>query len=105
LAKPIKEDVAERFDNGIALQGEKGLTLPAKLEVISAQQVLLTLTEGKFHQVKRMFAAVGNKVVALHRQRIGAVELDVPESQWRYLTAEEISSFYTANSEDGSDVS
>ncbi|GGP82702.1 pseudouridine synthase [Shewanella ulleungensis] len=102
LAKPIKEDVAERFANGILLQGEKGLTLPAKLTIISAQQVLLTLTEGKFHQVKRMFAAVGNKVVALHRQSIGAVSLDVPEGQWRYLTAEEISSFYMANSEDRS---
>lgn len=105
LAKPIKEDVAERFANGILLQGEKGLTLPARLEVISAQQVLLTLTEGKFHQVKRMFAAVGNKVVALHRQRIGAIELDVPEGQWRYLTAEEISSFYSVNSEDGAALS
>ncbi|MCU7370220.1 hypothetical protein PEC18_04880 [Paucibacter sp. O1-1] len=46
-----------------------------------------------------MFAAVGNKVIALHQQTIGAVELDVPEGQWRYLTAAEIGSFYPKNSE------
>ena len=95
LAKPIGDDaVIERFHNGIQLQGEQGLTLPAILHILTAQDVLLTLTEGKFHQVKRMFAAVGNKVVALHRQSIGAVTLDVEQGQWRYLTADEVQSFY-----------
>jgi 16S rRNA pseudouridine516 synthase len=94
LAKPLANDVAERFLEGISLQGELGLTLPARLEIISPQEVLLTLTEGKFHQVKRMFSAVGNKVVGLHRESIGAVKLDVEAGQWRYLTDNEIQAFY-----------
>jgi 16S rRNA pseudouridine516 synthase len=63
------------------------------LQIITPQEVLLTLTEGKFHQVKRMFAAVGNKVVSLHRESIGAVKLDVAIGEWRYLTDVEIGSF------------
>jgi 16S rRNA pseudouridine516 synthase len=94
LAKPLAEEVTARFLQGISLQGELGLTLPARLEIISPQEVLLTLTEGKFHQVKRMFASVGNKVVALHRESIGAVKLDVEAGQWRYLTDNEIQAFY-----------
>ncbi|AZG72775.1 pseudouridine synthase [Shewanella livingstonensis] len=93
LAKPLVKDTAERFLHGIALQGEHALTLPAKLQVITPQEVLLTLTEGKFHQVKRMFAAVGNKVVSLHRESIGAVKLDVAVGEWRYLTDVEMGSF------------
>ncbi|MGX9462348.1 pseudouridine synthase [Shewanella sp. A14] len=93
LAKPLAEDAADSFLQGIALQGELGLTLPATLHIITPQEVLLTLTEGKFHQVKRMFAAIGNKVVLLHRESIGAVRADVAEGEWRYLTADEIKSF------------
>ena len=61
--------------------------------MISPNQVLLTLIEGKYHQVKRMFKAVGNRVVALHRQEIGAIRLDVEVGQWRNLSAEEVRSF------------
>ncbi|MEH6733486.1 MAG: pseudouridine synthase [Shewanella sp.] len=93
LAKPITADAGESFLQGIALQGEQELTLPAQLQIITPQEVLLTLTEGKFHQVKRMFAAVGNKVVSLHRESIGAVKLDVAIGEWRYLTDVEIGSF------------
>jgi 16S rRNA pseudouridine516 synthase len=93
LSNDIASDVASKFAQGIALQGEQGLTQPATLEVISAKEVLLTLTEGKFHQVKRMFAAVGNRVVALHRQQIGDIILDVDVKQWRYLTQDEVESF------------
>jgi 16S rRNA pseudouridine516 synthase len=90
LAKPLEAEVADTFLAGILLQGERELTLPAKLEVISPNQVLLTLTQGKFHQVKRMFAAVGNKVVSLHREKIGAISLDVPQGQWRELAEAEV---------------
>jgi 16S rRNA pseudouridine516 synthase len=93
LSKDIADDVAARFEQGIALQGEQGLTHPATLEVISAKEVLLTLTEGKFHQVKRMFAAVGNRVVLLHREQIGDIHLDVELKHWRYLTQDEVQSF------------
>lgn len=75
------------------MQGEDQLTLPAVLEILSEKQVLLTITEGKYHQVKRMFAAVGNKVVGLHRQQIGDINLDVGLGEWRYLSDGEVSSF------------
>jgi 16S rRNA pseudouridine516 synthase len=83
-----------RFKQGIQLQGEDRLTLPATLEVVSSKEVLLTITEGKYHQVKRMFAVVGNRVLTLHREKIGEVQLDVEEGQWRYLTSNEVNSFY-----------
>lgn len=87
------ESITTRFKNGVQLQGEEGLTRPAKLDVISSNEVLLTITEGKFHQVKRMFSAVGNRVVLLHREQIGEVRLDVEVGQWRYLTEGEVLSF------------
>lgn len=93
LSRPIADDVAIKFEQGIQLQGEKKLTAPAILDVISQKEVLLTITEGKFHQVKRMFAAVGNRVVSLHRERIGQINLDVAIGQWRYLSTDEIASF------------
>ncbi len=93
LSRDIKDDVADKFKAGVQLQGEKSPTRPAELEVISPKEVLLTITEGKFHQVKRMFAAVGNRVVGLHREQIGEVSLDVEEGQWRYLTNDEVASF------------
>jgi len=93
LSRPISEDVAAKFAHGLQLQGEQQLTRPAILDVITPKQVLLTITEGKFHQVKRMFAAVGNRVVSLHREKIGSIELDVEVGQWRYLTDDEVNSF------------
>ncbi|GAA5136390.1 16S rRNA pseudouridine(516) synthase RsuA [Thalassotalea piscium] len=95
LRNVLKPDTAENFIKGVQLQGEKDLTLPAKLEQIDTNEVLLTITEGKYHQVKRMFAAVGNKVVRLHREQIGNVKLDesIGPGQWRYLTDEEVNFF------------
>ena len=60
-------------------------------------RLLLTLTEGKYHQVKRMLAAVGNRVEALHRSRIGSIELtgELPEKAWRWLTADEVAALQT----------
>ena len=57
-------------------------------------EALLTITEGKYHQVKRMFAAIGNKVVGLHREQVGGISLDpdLEAGQWRYLTQDEIAS-------------
>ncbi|HJO94816.1 MAG TPA: pseudouridine synthase [Victivallales bacterium] len=89
----IADDTALKFKNGIQLQGENKLTLPAELTVIKPEEVLLTITEGRHHQVKRMFAAVGNKVVSLHREKIGKICLDIEVGKWRYLTEDEIKSF------------
>ena len=87
------DELIARFAQGLQLQGESNLTLPATIEVVSCKEVLLTLQEGKFHQVKRMFAAVGNRVVSLHREQIGQIKLDVEEKKWRYLTPREIAFF------------
>lgn len=97
LSQPIAQEQApvliEQFEAGLQLQGEAELTRPALLEVISEKQTRLTITEGKFHQVKRMFAAVGFRVVKLHREKIGEVTLDIDVGTWRYLTEAEVRSF------------
>jgi len=93
LSRPISDDVTVKFAHGVLLQGELQLTRPAILKVVSPKEVLLTITEGKFHQVKRMFSAVGNRVVSLHREKIGSIQLDVEVGLWRYLTDDEVNSF------------
>ena len=82
------------FAEGIQLRNESGLTKPAQLEILSSNDVLLTIAEGKYHQVKRMFAAVGNHVVALHRESVGKIVMDrsLEPGQWRFLTEKEITS-------------
>ncbi|RLA38233.1 MAG: 16S rRNA pseudouridine(516) synthase [Gammaproteobacteria bacterium] len=97
LSQAIEEaqiiDLTAQFAAGLQLQGEGALTRPAQLTILSPKEVLLTITEGKFHQVKRMFASVGHRVVSLHREKIGEVSLDIEVGAWRYLTAEEVDSF------------
>jgi 16S rRNA pseudouridine516 synthase len=92
LSRPIPEDAIEKFKQGLQLQGEDQVTRPAKLEIITPQEVLLTLTEGKFHQVKRMFRAIGNRVTSLHREKIGDITLDTEIGKWRHLTSHEVDS-------------
>ena len=97
LRDPLDESIIEQFKSGVQLQGEASLTRPAELVIIEDcqnKEVLLTITEGKYHQVKRMFAAVYNKVVGLHREQIGDIVLpdDLEPGQWRYLTADEVNS-------------
>ncbi len=94
LAEPLIETAEKQFENGIMLRGEKDLTQPATLERLSDTEVLVTLNEGKYHQVKRMFAALGNHVEGLHREKIGDVSLDedLGEGEYRELSPEEVSS-------------
>ncbi|MCD1409144.1 16S rRNA pseudouridine(516) synthase RsuA [Vibrio vulnificus] len=98
LADPIGSDYAEKLAAGVQLRNEKELTLPAQMTIVNADEneVLLIIHEGKYHQVKRMFAALGNKVEQLHRERIGAIELDenLEPGEYRYLTQEEIDSVW-----------
>ena len=70
----------------LMLEGESKPCLPARLEVLGARSARLELTEGRYHQVKRMFGSQGCPVIRLHRSRIGALELgDLPEGQWREI--------------------
>ncbi|WBA07574.1 16S rRNA pseudouridine(516) synthase RsuA [Salinivibrio kushneri] len=92
LVDPISPETAPAFKEGVMLHGEKQPTLPATLEQIDDYEALLTIQEGKYHQVKRMFAAMGNKVDALHRESIGDLVLDedLEPGEYRPLTDEEI---------------
>ncbi|WP_407333033.1 16S rRNA pseudouridine(516) synthase RsuA [Enterovibrio sp. 27052020O] len=95
LDDPISEETADVFSEGLLLRGEKTDTLPAQLEQVSEKEALLTIHEGKYHQVKRMFAAVGNKVVGLHRESVGELVLDeaLAPGEYRQLTPQEIALF------------
>lgn len=95
LADPVEDSAIALFAEGVMLRGEKAPTKPAELEIVSPTECLLTIHEGRYHQVKRMFAAIGNKVVKLHRERVGPLTLDssLTEAEYRHLTAEEVSLF------------
>jgi 16S rRNA pseudouridine516 synthase len=91
-AEPITADTAEIFACGIYFGYEDITTGPSELEILDERRARLTIYEGKYHQVKRMFHAVGNRVVSLHRERVGSIELD-PElapGEWRELREGEI---------------
>lgn len=94
LENPLADDTAAQFEAGVQLHNEDSLTKPAQLEQIDERVVRLTISEGRYHQVKRMFAAVGNHVVALHRERIGEIVMDedLEPGQYRRLTEQEIAS-------------
>ncbi len=71
----------------LQLEDEKQPCAPAELRIVSPREAELTLTEGKYHQVRRMFAAAGNTVLTLHRARFGTLELgDLPPGQWREMS-------------------
>lgn len=92
LDRPLKGDEAALFAAGtLILESETDPLAPAVLEPTGPNSALLTITEGRYHQVRRMFAAVGNHVTALHRDRIGALALpaDLEPGAWRILTGEE----------------
>lgn len=70
----------------LLLAGEKAPCAPAGLKIISPREAELTLTEGRYHQVRRMFASQGAEVLTLHRSRFGALDLgDLAPGQWREL--------------------
>ncbi|MFC3033164.1 16S rRNA pseudouridine(516) synthase RsuA [Pseudoalteromonas fenneropenaei] len=89
---PLTEEAVQQLREGVQLHGEKQLTKPAEAEILASYQLRLKIAEGKYHQVKRMLAAVGNKVVELHRESIGLIELDsqLSEGEYRPLKESEI---------------
>ncbi|TYL47443.1 pseudouridine synthase [Marinomonas sp. IMCC 4694] len=95
LAEPISDEALTQLENGVMLNGEAEPTLPAVVERISECDIFLTIQEGKYHQVKRMLAAVGNKVEELHRDQIGPLELDadLAMGEFRALTDAEVAYF------------
>lgn len=102
LAEPLPDNAEGQFAAGIMLDGEDKLTLPATLERVDERTARLTIQEGKYHQVKRMFASLGNHVLALHRERIGSLSLDadLEPGESRYLTPAEVADLAQASDED-----
>ncbi len=97
LARPLRGDEAAVFAAGtLMLESETEPLAPATLEPLSDTQARLTITEGRYHQVRRMFAAVGNHVEALHRDQIGGLSLppDLAPGAWRILKPDELSAIF-----------
>lgn len=92
--QPITSEYAEVFAQGLYFAFEDLTTLPARLELLGSHSARLTLFEGRYHQVKRMFGHFRNRVVALHRESMGEIVLDpqLAPGQYRALTAAEIAS-------------
>ena len=90
--EPITDDALQQLRDGVQLHNEKDLTRPAIAERLGNYGLRLSISEGKYHQVKRMLAAVDNKVVELHREQIAGIKLgeDLAAGEYRPLTAAEI---------------
>ena len=98
LADPMDEaaqaNAVEKIAQGILLEGDHEKTKPASLEFIDETHARLILTEGKYHQVKRMMAYFGNKVIELHRASIGGITLEgLEKGDSRFLTEDEVAQF------------
>ena len=95
LAEPLEDGARSQLEQGVVLHGDTEATRPVQVDLVDDRTILLTLTEGRYHQVKRMLAAVGNHVTGLHREQIGPVRLDasLTPGDYRALTRAEIESF------------
>lgn len=97
LARPMEGSEGATFAAGtLVLEGEDKPLLPAELEVHSPTSAHLTIHEGRYHQVRRMFAAVGNHVEALHRDQVGGLSLpdDLEPGRWRLMSDEDIAKVF-----------
>jgi 16S rRNA pseudouridine516 synthase len=94
LEHPIEDDYAERLASAMLLTGEPKPCKPATLEVIDSRTAWLSISEGKFHQIKRMFIQLNNLVTDLHRESIGDILLDqnLALGEYRFLSPQEIES-------------
>ena len=95
LSAPLSQAAIAALEAGVVLRNDTKPTKPAQVTVLQVQLIELTISEGRYHQVKRMLAAVGNHVTALHRSRVGEVTLDsaLAAGEYRYLTGAEIAGF------------
>ena len=98
LARDLNGTEIDVFASGtLLLDSERTPLRPAALEIVNARTARVTLTEGRYHQVRRMFAAVGNHVETLHRSRVGGLEFEgLPSGQWRALGAEELARLFNS---------
>ena len=97
LARPLSGDEGALFASGeMMLEGEDKPLAPAVLEPLSPTTAHLTITEGRYHQVRRMFAAVGNHVSALHRDRVGGLDLpdDLEPGRYRLMSEADLAAIF-----------
>jgi 16S rRNA pseudouridine516 synthase len=96
-AREVTDEQIAQLLSGVVLNDDPQPVAALRCERIDEHQIAMTLGEGKYHQVKRMLAAVGNHVDALHRSQIGALRLpgDLQEGQWRWLTPDELAAATT----------
>ena len=96
LAADLRGDEAAVFASGtLMLEGESTPLLPAELQPLGARQAQLTLHEGRYHQVRRMFAAIGNHVEALHRRQIGGLALGtLAPGKWKVMGEPEMQALF-----------
>ena len=97
LDRPLEGHEGELFASGtLVLNSETRPLLPAKLEVLGEKEALVTLHEGRYHQVRRMFAAAGNHVLGLKRISIGGLTMpdDLEDGEWRGLEPDEVKAIF-----------
>jgi 16S rRNA pseudouridine516 synthase len=98
LAQDLRGDEGALFASGtLLLESEKEPLAPARLHVLGPRHVRLSVTEGRYHQVRRMFAATGNHVETLQRVAVGALALGgLPPGEWRPLDADEVTLIFAS---------
>ena len=90
-ADPISTDQTQQLEQGVELRNEKGIFAATDVKALAESELQMTVHQGVYHQVKRMLAAVGNKVESLHRAQIGQLQLkDLAEGEWVYLTESQV---------------
>lgn len=88
---PVTDGMVSQLLSGVVLDDDPQPVRAAACEQVQACHLKLTLTEGKYHQVKRMLAAVGNRVEGLHRSQVGGLVLgDLAPGHWRWLTEQDL---------------
>jgi 16S rRNA pseudouridine516 synthase len=93
VADPLIKNAVDTFASGaLMLRGDIKPLASAELKIIDPKRALITITEGRYHQVRRMFAAIGNRVVRLHRTQIGALKLPdtLEQSSWKLLLTSDV---------------
>lgn len=95
IATPLNDNAIDQLQNGVLLNNESKYTKPAQVKRLTELSFIMTITEGRYHQVKRMLAAVNNRVLALHRFNIGGIQLDdaLAFGEYRPLHPQEIDLF------------
>ena len=90
-ADPVTDEQIQQLEQGVELRNEKGTFAATDIVRLDENRLQMTIHQGVYHQVKRMLAAVGNKVEQLHRAQIGALALnELPIGEWTYLDAEQV---------------